>query len=193
MRNCVYSPHHLVYRHVKNSDVCAWHIIYLVSLDWMWMWIYRPLTINSATLRGPRPTAWNPQSRTGLWLMTTRRAWGTSASLPWLSSSQPSHSLLEMPHSAVFTGNVFCINFKKLVMTLYSRNIFHKKNEVYLGWRFIHQRKMIFDLGSTRSLNVHNSTLSGRWLYTCLMHNFLYFSDKIFISTLRQKIPTYST
>lgn len=55
----------------------------------MGMWIYRPLTINSATLRGPRPTAWEPRSRTGLWLMTMRRAWGTSASLPWLSSPSP--------------------------------------------------------------------------------------------------------
>lgn len=48
----------------------------------------------------------------------------------------PQHFLSETLHSALFTGNVFCINFNKLVMTSHSGNIFffRLKSGLHLEW-----------------------------------------------------------
>lgn len=112
--------------------LCVWHVICLVSLSWLCIWICRLLTVNSAAPRGPRPTAGEPQGGTGFWLMTTGRAWGTSVALPRLSWSQPSHFLPEILYSSVFTENIFCVNFNKLVMIFHSGNTSHAQNRIGL-------------------------------------------------------------
>lgn len=127
--------------------MCVWHIIYLVYPYWMCIWVYRRLTINSATPRGPRPAGREPWNRTGLWLMMMRRAWGTSAGLPLLLPSWPSDFLSETLHSAVFTKNIFCINFNKLVVTFHSGNFFvlkKKKVNCFLNGHLCNWKKIHF-------------------------------------------------
>lgn len=126
----------------------------------MCMWIYRLLTINTATPRGLRPTGWEPQGRTGLWLMTTRRAWGTSAGLPLLLSSWPSDFLSDTPHSDLFTENIFCINFNKLVMTFHSGKIFFHAKKWILFWieTWTTGRKVVLNSRCTRATTAFNAT-----------------------------------
>lgn len=117
---------------LKKIAVCAYMTYYLFSLLYsMCIWIYRPLTINSAPPRGPRPTGWQAQGRTGLWLMTARKAWAASAALPLLLSSWPWHFLPETLHWNLFTKNIFCVNFDKLVMTFNSGNIVFSCQNMY--------------------------------------------------------------
>lgn len=81
--------HHLFYRHVKNSNVCSWHIIYLVCPDWMCMWIYRP----------PHNKCCYPQGSKTYCLRTT----GTGQAYDWWQWGGPGAHLLVFhgfhPHS----------------------------------------------------------------------------------------------
>lgn len=125
----------------------------------MCIWIYRPLTVNSATPRGPGPTGWEPRKRTSLWLMTPQRAWGTSAGLPSLLSSWPSHFLPETLHSTLFTENIFCINFNKLVMASTmekkKKQFFMLKSKLHLEWTLVQQGEKSFQIQDAPVLLLH--------------------------------------
>lgn len=76
---------------LEKRSVCVYMTCYLFSLPILNVHMdLQALPINSATPGGSRPTGWEPSNRTGLWLMTMRRARGTSAGLPLLLSSRPS-------------------------------------------------------------------------------------------------------
>ena len=151
---------------------------YLFSLLYsVCIWIYRPLTINSAPPRGPRPTGWQAQGRTGLWLMTARKAWAASAAPPLLLLSWPWYFPPETLHWDLFTKNIFCVNFNKLVMTFHSGNIVFSCQNMYCtsnrdlnNWEKSHLNSRY-----TRSLHLLRcSSLSQVVIHGYLLHNYLY-------------------
>ena len=136
----------------------------------MCIWIYRPFTINSAPPRGPRPTGWQAQGRTGLWLMTARKAWAASAAPPLLLSSWPWYFPPETLHWDLFTKNIFCVNFNKLVMTFHSGNIVFSCQNMYCtsnrdlnNWEKSHLNSRC-----TRSRHLLRCSSLSRWWYTVI-------------------------
>ena len=162
----------------KKIAVCVYMTYYLISLlHSVCIWIYRPLTINSAPPRGLRPTGWQAQGRTGLWLMTERKAWATSAGLPLFLSSWPSHFPPETLHWDLFTKNIFCVNVDKLVMTFHSGNIVFSCQNMYctLNRDLNNWEKSHFNSRCTRSLHLLRcSSLSQVVIHGCLPHTSLY-------------------
>ena len=136
----------------------------------MCIWIYRPFTINSAPPRGPGPTGWQAQGRTGLWSMTARKAWAASAAAPLLLSSGPWYFPPETLHWDLFTKNIFCVNFNKLVMTFHSGNIVFSCQNMYCtsnrdlnNWEKSHLNSRC-----TRSRHLLRCSSLSRWWYTVI-------------------------